>query len=299
MHMHIYRLVISAQLPFQTLTSTKSSPNSTNSVPNKKRKVTSPLVGSKTSKIFKVAKNDCCDQDIVEETTNAKEKNDSEDCVVIMDNVNKDFFEQNDRQDDENKEVKGTSKRNSLGRNKKLDKSQQKSGALTKFLKKNIHGQTENTANDDARESKARQNLQNTFIEVEKNEEECLDESSELQPSEKSKSQAFQMNEKLDDSRVSDQDTKGSVFQQSHSNIIFLSSDDESSNELDKSTSSRNEEIRTSTTPVTPKTDKKKQLKRLSTKQLEKRQEIARKREEKLKLRMVCYAKKFQIFTFF
>lgn len=265
-------------------------------MPNKKRKVTSPLVGSKTSKISKVAKNDCCDQDIVEETTNAREKNDSEDCIT--DDVNKDF-EQNDWQDDENKEVKGTSKRSSLGRNKKLDKSQQKSGALTKFLKKNIYGQTENTANDDARESKARQNLQNTFIEVEKNEEECLDESSDLQSSEKSKSQAFQINEKLDDSSVSDQDTKDSVFQQSYSNIVILSSDNESSNELDKSTSSRNEEIRTSTTPVTPKTNKKKQLKRLSTKQLEKRQEIARKREEKLKLRMVCYAKKFQIFTFF
>lgn len=261
-------------------------------MPNKKRKVTSPLVGSKTSKISKVAKNDCCDQNIVEETTNAKEKNDSEDCVVTIDDMNK-TFEQNDRQDDENKKVKGTSKRSSLGRNKKLDKSQQKSGALTKFLKKNIYGQTENTATDDARESKARQNLQNIVIEVEKNEEECLDESLELQPSEKSKSQAFQMNEKLDDSSVSDQDMKSSVFQQSCSNIIFSSSGNESSNELDKSTSSRNEEIRTSTTPVTPKTDKKKELKRL-LKQLEKRKEILRKREEKLKLRMVCYAKKFK-----
>lgn len=53
---------------------------------------------------------------------------------------------------------------------------------------------------------------------------------------------------------------------------------------------STNKETDKPATPVTPKSDKdmKDKFKKLTPKQLERRQEIARRKEEKRKLKMVC-----------
>ncbi|RLU19046.1 hypothetical protein DMN91_009404 [Ooceraea biroi] len=282
-----------AQLPFQALNSAKLSP-STNIEPNKKRKVTSPLVSLKSPKVSKLSKKDHLNQNILEDEEE-NVRGSSKECIVVSDDEKKDVQseqsvddEKKDVQskqsvDDENKKGDITPKRSSLGKNKKLDKSQQKSGALTKFLKKTDRKITADS-DGSTRESKSRQDLQDTSVQEEKNEV-SLDESLEPQSSDKYKLQMSQGKESP--SVHNDKQAESPSFQQWDSDVAVLSSDNENPSELDGSTLSRNEETEESAVPVTPKSDKHvmKTLKRLTPKQLEKREEIARRKEEKLKLR--------------
>lgn len=287
-------------MPFQALSSAKSSDN-TNVPKKKKRKVASPLVEFKSSKLSKLSKD--CHDPIVPKTkaeSDAREKSDSKDCIVITEENN---LEQNSLQD-ENKKINVTHKRGSLGKTKKLEKTQQKSGALTKFLKKTDEKSKSvvGDKDDDMHKSQAREDVSDVTMEEEEEEEEKEKEkekeenadntvSSELQSSSKATSQQSQANRELtNSSNVHDSDMKSSSFPQSDSDAI-LSSDNEI-HELNESILSRNEETeQVGVTCVTPKSEKNankaKDLKRLTPKQLEKRREIARKREEKLKLRMV------------
>jgi len=201
--------------------------------------------------------------------------------VITEDNERKEL-EQSDQQGDEDKKNDVTPKKSSAGKNKKLDKSQQKSGALTKFLKKTDKKTESTTDNNDTHESKTEQDLQDTSIR--KTEDEvCSNEN--LASSGKSNSQICQANE--ESKSLSVHDTKGSFFQQSDSNVVILSSDNESSNELDKSISNKNKETQESESSQETDKDAKKKLRTPTPKQLEKREEIVRRKEEKLKLKMV------------
>lgn len=255
-------------------------------MPNKKRKVTSPLVESRSPKVSKVSKKDCFDQNIPEEEVeNATEKDNSVKCIVITDD--KKELEQNSRQD-ANKKHDVTSKRSakdSVRKTKKLDKSQQKSGALTKFLKRT--DRTRNIADDGTRQ-------QDTSVQEEKDEV-CLDES--MESLDRSKSEVFEAEKKSESSSVRDKNAKSSLFHQSDREITILSSDDEMPSMLNQSTSSINEETKSPATFVTSTSDKdaKNKSKLLTPKQLEKRRETTRRKEEKLKLKMVCVTLKITL----
>jgi hypothetical protein len=274
--------VILVQLSFQTL---NASPDSANIASSKKRKVTSPLVGSKSSKVSKFLKKDCINQSSLEnKIENTRETNDSKECIVITEDNERKESEQSDQQGDEDKKNDVTPKRSSAGKNKKLDKSQRKSGALTKFFKKTDR-KTESTADDthDAHESKGEQDLEDTSIREKGEDEVCSNEN--LDASGKSNSQISQANVEL--KNLSVHDTKGSFFRQSDSNVVILSSDNESSSELDKSISNKNKETQEPESNQETDKDAKKKLRTPTSKQLEKREEIVRRKEEKLKLKMV------------
>lgn len=279
-------LVISAQLPFQMLSS--KSPSSTDNMSNKKRKVTSPLVGSKSSKVVRLAtkENSVRVHAKEGEDTSEKKLNSSNDSVeIILDDEKKDLEES-----DQQKTVKddSTPKRRSLGKNK-LDRSQQKPGALTKFLKRIDREVEESDIHDDnLSEVKDKKDCQNASVYNEKNEI-CLNESSDAPFIQSELQNTSQLSETNDPVTSNDADPP---LQESDCDITIVSSDNEASSELNKSISNRSNESETDkpASPVTPKTDKdtKNKIKKLTPKQLEKRQEIARRKEEKLKLKMVC-----------
>ncbi|XP_070166024.1 chromatin assembly factor 1 subunit A-B isoform X2 [Polyergus mexicanus] len=276
-----------AQLPFQ-ISSASKSPNSTNNMSNKKkRKVISPSVGSKNSKMIKLTIKENSVPNIFEdERENAGEEklNSSDEIEIITLDEAKKNLEQNDQQDGKKIETDTTPKRSLLGKIKKLDRTQQKSGTLTKFFKK-IDKETES---DCLYELKDKQN-QNTFVHEEENEI-CLNESLGTQATESILQNLCQENKQLKDIKVVSKGTDHSFSQNLDCDITILSSDNEDSSELDKSTLNEegNEEITNKlATPITPKTDKtaNKKIIKLTPKQLEKRQEIARKKEEKLRLK--------------
>lgn len=257
--------------------SSPKSPSSPDNVPKKKkRKVISPLVGSKNPKIVKLATKENLIRVISEKEEDASEKklNSSNDSVEIItsDDEKKDL-----NQSDQQKDMKigTTPKRKPLGRKKKLDGSQkQKSGALTKFLKKADREIEENdTSHNDNNlsELKDKKDCQDASVHKEKNESPELEYISELN--------------ETDDHIAKDGDLSR---QESDCDITILSSDNEISSELDKSNT--NKETTGESIALTPKSDKdaKNKTKKLTPKQLEKRQEIARRKEEKLKLKMVC-----------
>ncbi|CAL1678089.1 unnamed protein product [Lasius platythorax] len=276
-----------ARLPFQIPSSSKS-PNSTNNMSNKKkRKVISPLIESKNSKVMKLTIKENSVPSVLEaerEDAGEKKLNSSDDSIeIIIPDEKKKNLEQSDQQDGKNRESDTTPKRSFLEKNKKLDRSQQKPGALTKFLKK-IDKEVES---DSSYELKNKQDCQNMFVHEEGNEI-CLNGSSDTQATE-STLQHLQENEQLKDTKIVSEDADHSLCQKSDCDITILSSDNEEQSELDKSTLSENEEITNkSATPVTPKTDKaaNKKVIKLTPKQLEKRQESAKKKEEKLRLKM-------------
>ncbi|KYM89589.1 Chromatin assembly factor 1 subunit A [Atta colombica] len=287
-----------AQLPFQILSSSKS-PNSTDNESNtKKRKIKSPLVELKSSKVLKLATKENSVRKVPEkkkEDASEKKLDVSEDIEIILDDEKEDL-EQSDQQD---RKIDSTSKRNTLGKNKKLDKSQQKSGALTKFLKKteienykeieksdhvdNLSEQKDNNHDNNLLELKDKKNCQDISVHKETNEV-CMNESLDAQciRSELDTSQLSEI-----DNNIVDKDTDLSL-QKMNCDITILSSDNEASSELDTSISNRNKETDKPASPVTPKTDKdiKNKIKKLTPKQLQKRQEIIKRKEEKQKLKM-------------
>lgn len=248
----------------------------------KKRKVISP-VGSKNSKIIKLTIKENSVPNIFEdERENIEEKklNSSDEIEIIISDEEKKNLEQSDQ--NEKKIENDTTPKKNLGKNKKLNRSQQKPGALTKFLKK-LDKETEN----DLHELKDKQNCQDIFVHKDGNEI-SLNESSITQTN-VSLENSPQENEQLKDVKIVNKSTD-SLCQKPDCDVTILSSDEDLS-ELDKSILSGNEEIITSksVTPVTPKTNKvanKKTIK-LTPKQLEKREEIARRKEEKLRLKKV------------
>ncbi|XP_018345233.1 PREDICTED: chromatin assembly factor 1 subunit A-like [Trachymyrmex septentrionalis] len=284
-----------AQLPFQILSSSKS-PNSTDNESNtKKRKIKSPLVGSKSSKVLKLATKENSVKKVPEkkrEDASEKKLDVNDDIEIILDDE-KDL-EQSDQQD--TRKIDSTSKNNTLGKNKKLDKSQQKLGALTKFLKKtdkeiekidyidNLPEQKDSNHGNNLLELKDKKDCQDISVHKETNEV-CINESLDAQ-SIRSELDTSQLSE-IDDSIVN-KDTDLSL-QKTDCDITILSSDNEDSSELDTSISNRNKETNKPASPVTPKTDKnnkKNKIKKLTPKQLQKRQEIIKRKEEKQKLKM-------------
>lgn len=273
-----------AQLPFQISSSSKSL-NKTNNISNKKRKVISPLIGSKNSKVMKLTIKENSVPNVETERQNAGEKklNSIDDNIEIILDEEKKNLEQDDQQDEKNEESDTTPKKSFLGKNKKLNRSQQKSGALTKFLKK-IDKEVES---DSSNQLKTKQDCQNTL--VHEGNEICLNRSSNTQTTESTLRHLCRENEQLKDTKVVNEDADHSLSQTSDCDITILSSDNEEQSELNTSTLNENEEIiNKPTTPVTSKTNKvaNKKVLKLTPKQLEKKQENARKKEEKLKLKM-------------
>lgn len=273
--------VISARLPFQTLSASKS-PNSTNNVPNKKkRKVASPLAEFKNSKIIKYAKENSTKSisEDKEEETEEKPDTDSECVEIILDQDKKDLEQSSEQDHEKIKKIDIIPKRSSLKKKKLHEKSQKKSGSLTKFFMKADNEPTSDIIHDtNPHTSKNEQDCQNTLVLEGESEV-----PSNLQSVESPSPHASQVNEEkvnvLDDSNISpESDSDVAVF-----------SDTEVQSELDKSRTSINEEkIRKPTTPKSDK-DAKMKTKKLTPKQLEKRQEIVKKKEERARLRMVCY----------
>lgn len=281
---HNNYFVISAQLPFQMLSSSKS-PSSADNVPNKKkRKIASPLVGSKSPKVVKLATKENSVRNVPERTENDASEtklNSSNDSVeIILDDGKKDL-EQSDspkiRKDD------NTPKKKSLGKNKKLDGSQQKPGALTKFFKRAEREVEENDISRDLSELKDKKDCQDMSAQKKKNEI-CSNESADARFIRSELQDTSGLSETEDQIVNKDADCS---LQESDCDITLLSSD-EAASELDKSISSINQETTDKpATPVTPKIDKAKKTKSLTPKQLEKKREIARKKEEKQKLKLV------------
>jgi len=270
--------------------SSSKSPSSTDNVPSKKKRKISSSVESKSPKIIKLATKENLVKSVPEkeeEDASERKLNSSNDSIEIITSVDeKKGPDQNDQQ--KARKSDSTPKNRNLGKNKKVDRSQQKPGALTKFLKRTDREVEESDISHDNNLSKLKnKDCQDTQdVHKEKNEI-CLNENSDVQliPSE------LQDTSRLNETnRVANKDVDSS-FQESDCDITILSSDNETSSELDKSISNKNKETTDRpATPVNSKTDKdiKEKIKRLTPKQLEKRQEIARRKEEKKRLKMVC-----------
>ncbi|XP_032683554.1 chromatin assembly factor 1 subunit A-B [Odontomachus brunneus] len=264
-----------AQLPFQTLSASKS-PNSTNNMPNKKRKVVSPLEEIKNSKMIKYAKENSA-KDISEEKEKVEEKSDTDsECIELISDQEEKDLEQSSEQNDEEKTKIETPKRNFIKKNKTLKKSQKKSGALTKFLTKADSEPTSTSLKSRTQEL----DCQNTSRE----------ENGEIPLSLQSLESPLHMSHVSKEMNQVNVIENPNISQESDSDIAILSSDDEAPSELDKSITSINEEKTIkSPIPTTPKSgdkDEKIKFKKLTPKQLEKRQEIAKRKEEKAKLKM-------------
>lgn len=218
-----------------------------------------------------------------EEDTNERKLNSSNDTIEIISDDDK---RKNLEQSDQQKMWKGDSTPKRRSKNKKLDRSQQKPGALTKFLKKTDREVEESDiSHNNLSELKNKKNDQNTTVHNEQNDI-CSNESSDTPFNSSELQNTSQLNET--DNHVVGKDAD---LQESDCDINILSSDNEASSELDRSISNKSKETpEKSVTPVTPKTDKetKNKIKKLTPKQLEKRQEMAKRKEEKLKLKMVC-----------
>ncbi|XP_011873816.1 PREDICTED: chromatin assembly factor 1 subunit A-B [Vollenhovia emeryi] len=271
-----------AQLPFQMLSSSKSPSSADNVLNKKKRKIISPVVGAKNSKVVKLAAKENLVRDEKKEDADEIKRDSNDDTAEIL-TSDDEKKEQGDTQ--KSREDDGTAKSGGLGKDKKLDKSQQKLGALTKFLKRTdrVVEEVDISGGDNLSELKDKKDCQNTP--AHKGESKIrLNESSDT---------SLDQSELQDTSRLSETDdclTGKSVelsLQESDCDITMLSSDNETSSELDKSVTSK-ETTDKSATSVTPKTNKeaKSKIKTLTPKQLEKRREIARRKEEKLKLKM-------------
>ncbi|KAL6258530.1 hypothetical protein P5V15_010487 [Pogonomyrmex californicus] len=274
-----------AQLPFQTLSSPKS-PTDISSK-KRKRKTMSPLIGSKSPKVVKLATKENSVRRALkkeeEESDNIKFNSNDIIDIISSDDERKDLEQDDQRMD---RKYDSTPKKKILGKNKKLDRSQQKPGALTKFLRKADKEVEENDiSHDNLSELKNKKDYQDTSVCKDKNEI-CANESSStgLIQSEQHLDKA-QSNSNIDDPINKGTDVS---VQESHCDITNLSSDSETLSELDKSTLNENKEATEPTTPVTPKSNKdmKNKIKKLTPKQIEKKEAIAKRKEEKLKLKM-------------
>lgn len=254
-------------------------------MPNKKRKVVSPLEELKSSKIIKFTKENSA-KDISEEKKEPEEKPDTDRkyMELISDQEEEDLEKSSEQDEVKSKQSDTTPKRSFLKKSKTLEKSQKKSGTLTKFLMK-IDDQSSNNLNNDSNLNKLEnEDCQNISV----GEEEIGSPFQHTSPT----------NEEIEDTQIAE---KPSTSQDSESDITMLSSDTEAQSELDMSKTSISEEKMIKTeTPVTPKSDKeaKYKLKKLTPRQIEKKQEIIRKKEEKAKIKMVCHTIKTSILLF-
>lgn len=257
-------------------------------MPNKKkRKITTSLAGCKSPKILKFTTKENSETNVFEDEKKDEEikiNSSSDSNEIIFDEEEKDLKKDNQQDHKKNKKNDTIPSKNSLRKSRKLDKSEEKTGALKKFFKKaEKKGKSKTNHDNMLYELKSGQEHQDISVQKETNEI-CLNKNLSKQSSES------RANEKLDYTDITDKDANHSLCQDFDSDIAILSSDNETTNELDKTISSRNEETtRQSTIPTTPKTPKnmEKKIKKLTPKQLEKRQEIAKRKEEKLRLREV------------
>lgn len=280
--------------------SSSKSPSGADNVPNKKkRKVLSPL-GSKSPKVIKLGTKENSVRSIHEkegEDTNERKLNSSNDSVEIISDDEKKNLEQSDEQ----KMCKGDNTPKRKSKNKKLDRSQQKSGALTKFLKKTDRQIEESDiSHNNLSELKDKKDDQSTTVHKGKNDV-CSDESLDVSFNSSELQDTIQTQLNETDEGVASKNADLSL-QESDCDITILSSDNEASSELDKSLSNISKETPDkSAIPVTPKTNKEmiNKIKKLTPKQLEKKQEIAKRKEEKLKLKMVnIYRKDLKLILF-
>lgn len=249
-------------------------------MPNKKRKVVSPLEGFKSNKIIKYTKENS-DKSISKEKDEAEEKCDTDcECIDLISDQEEKDLGQSSKQDCETKvkphqkKMDTTPKRDSLTKGKILKKSRKKSSALTKFLMK-TDSELMNSSHKATDEST---DCPNTS---------ACEENSEILSSSQSPESSLHtscVNEEMDNIVTEDPN----ICQDSDSDIVSLNN--EATSELDKSRTSISEESSGKPAiPTTPKSNKDEKImsKKLTPRQLEKRQEIARKREEKAKLKMV------------
>ncbi|XP_014483317.1 PREDICTED: chromatin assembly factor 1 subunit A-A-like [Dinoponera quadriceps] len=272
-----------ARLPFQTLSASKS-PNSTNNVLNKKRKVESPLEELKSSKMIKYAKENST-KSISEEKEETEEKSDTDsECIeLISDEEEKNLEQSNVLKNGKRKKIDTAPKKNSLTKSKIRAETSKKFGSLKKFLKKANNEPIGNIIRDSSSyRLKNNRDCENEESAHEEESEIC----SSLQPLKSSSLHTSEASEETENAIVKE---GPNICPESDSDIAVLSSDTETQSELDKSRTSINEEkIRQSAIPTTPKSDKdtKMKVKKLTPKQLEKKREIAKKREERARLKM-------------
>lgn len=260
-----------------------TSPNSANNR-SIKRKEASPLEERKNPKLIKYSTKENSKEDGSEDGENSEEKMNDKLIEIILDED-----EQDNQVHEKNKQITTTPKRRSLGKNKKLDKSQNKPGALTKFFKKTDKTVVNSIKYDNLCESRNKQDCQNMLVNKEMTET-C----NENQQSVESISYSMTQINKSSGIDVADKNAENcSPCIDSDFDVNIISSDNETLSELDRSMASGNEQ-KTSQVSATSETNEslKKKRKKLTAKELQKRQEIVRRKEERTKLKMVCYIEK-------
>lgn len=281
--------LIAAQLPFQMLSSSKSSSDTEHNTrqTKKKRKLASPLVeAAKKSKVMKLSTK--------ENSTRSNSKGKREE--IDPDDVNKlnvPEVMKEEGEKDKGRSVQETheSKKEHITPKKRFSlrkqrKDQQKSGALTKFIVVSNNKEAERGAESPADHGSCQNPSSDAIVLSSDNEASSEADKSTLDAESKEAN-----NDELASVATSPlRDKKKKKVKNLSPIKLDLSSDNEASVELETSTLSTSEKVTNeSTSAVTPTSDRKKgkERKPLTPKQLQKEQEIARKRKEKLKLREV------------
>ncbi|XP_036149729.1 uncharacterized protein LOC105830502 [Monomorium pharaonis] len=273
-----------SQLPFQMLSASKSPSSSDNVSNKKKRKIVSPSIESKKSKVIKLATKENLVRSTPEkekEDTTERKLNSSNESVEIISDEKKDL-EQSDQQKIR-KSLDSTPKRKSVGKNKKLDRSQQKPGALTKFLKKTDREIEESDIRHDNNLSELKiKDCQDISVHKKENEifESEIDKSSDGQfiQSELQNKQDKHVNE-IDDC-VANKDAADCSLPESDCDITILSSDNEASKE-EKANRRREREEKQKEKEEKERIEKEQKRKEKELKELRKQMEIEQKQKEK------------------
>lgn len=255
-------------------------------MPSRKRKLTSPLIECKSSKAIKFTEEP--NEDFIESTfessieENAKDEfnNCDKNIEVTINKEDQDIKQDDGQNHEKNEKLDVTPKRT---RNAKIN--QRATNALTKFLK-DTDKQMKNIkcdGNSLELEDKIGQNMH-----LQEKEDDICSECTDIQ------STQSQVIERLEDTNsTTSKNKENDQFCDKSINSIISSSNIEDKNILDKSISNSDTEEtdRNATNSVILKDDNdiKKGSKTLTPKQLQKRQEIAKKKEEREKLRMVTY----------
>lgn len=279
--------LIAAQLPFQMLSSSKSSSDTEHNTrqTKKKRKLVSPLVeAAKKSKVMKLSTKENSAR------SNSKGKREE----INLNDVNKQVPEvmKEEGEKDKGQSVQQTheSKKEHITPKKRFSlrkqrKDQQKSGALTKFIVVSNNKEAERGAESPLDHGSCQNPSSDAIVLSSDNEA-----SSEVDKSTLDAESKEVNNDELASVATSPlRDKKKKKVKNLSPIKLDLSSDNEASVELETSSLSTSEKVTNeSTSAVTPTSDRKKgKVKPLTPKQLQKEQEIAIKKKEKLKLREV------------
>lgn len=277
-----------AQLPFPMLSSLKSSSDTGHDTrqTKKKRKLASPLVeAAKKSKVMKLSTK----ENSARSNSKGKRGEINPDDVnklnvpeVMKEEGEKDKGQSVQQTHESKKEHITPKKRFSL---RKQRKDQQKSGALTKFIVVSNNKEAERGAESPSDHSSCQNPSSDAIVLSSDNEASSEADKSTLDAESKEAN-----NDELASVATSSlRDKKKKKVKNLSPIKLDLSSDNEASVELETSTLSTSGKVTNeSTSAVTPTSDRKKgKVKPLTPKQLQKEQEIARKRKEKLKLREV------------